>query len=124
MSARTHWREGLLNDEGGGLQHARLVRPDDVPEMLAAALLGDRTAGSMLRAVSESIDRITRAPRSRPVLCAACPAPIRSPTGTTFGVLLPAVDAPRTVLAFALCPQCIAAASADPGAALLKAIRE
>src|SRR5690242_2805418 len=99
-----------VNDESGGLLRIDLVMPSHGPALVAAALFGDPQAAWLLTMIAQTSRRIRKAPKRLPVLCSACPRPIRKLDGVTFGVTLPAVDAPAQGLAFAICPKC----SADP----------
>lgn len=95
----------LLHEEAGGMLDVRIIRHADVPSLLARALAGDLEASQALSMAERVIGGIQRAPRRRPMLCGACPGPLRN---SRYAVVLalPARDDPTNGISFAICHKC------------------
>ena len=102
--------EGLarLQSEAGGMMELVIVRPTDAVDIMADALAGDGRAVSLLQAMEQAAGAIRNAPRRLPMLCAACPRPLRHGR-YAFGVALPARDNPTHGLTLAVCTRCATA---------------
>ena len=99
--------EGLarFQSEAGGMMELIVVRPGDAVDILADAMAGDCRAVCIMQAVEQAANAIRGAPRRLPMLCAACPRPLRHGR-YAFGVALPASDNPTHGLALAVCTRC------------------
>ncbi len=99
--------EGLarFQSEAGGMMELVVVRPTDAVDILADAFAGDSRAVTLMRAIEQAADAIRDAPRRLPMLCAACPRPLKHGR-YSFGVALPACDRPAHGLALAVCSRC------------------
>ena len=94
-----------FQSEAGGMMELIVVRPIDAIDVMADALAGDSRAVCVLKAIEQAADAIRTAPRRLPMLCAACPRPLRG-SGYSFGVALPDTDHPKHGLALAVCTRC------------------
>ena len=99
-----------------------VVRPIDALGFIAAMARGDRHAARVMHAVNESLHQLDAAPRHAPLLCAACPDPLRPNKACSFVVHLP-MDA-RLPFGFALavCRRC-ATSRADVRRKAIAALR-
>ena len=101
------WAEQMqaVSAEAGGVMEVSMVGREEWPHLHAAALQGDRTAGVILVAIADTITRVARAPRRRPMLCLCCPRSLR---GSRFlcGVLLPSRPEPTSGIGVAVCHHC------------------
>ncbi len=99
--------EGLarFQSEAGGLMELVVVRPIDAVDVMADALAGDGRAVSVLQAIERAAEAIRAAPRRLPMLCAACPRPLKG-GHYSFGIALPMSDNPTHGLALAVCTRC------------------
>ncbi len=94
-----------LHEDGGGVLDVRIIRHADVPSLLMRALAGDLEASQALSMAQRVIGGIQRAPRRRPMLCGACPGPLRN-SRYAVALVLPARDNPTNGLSFAICDRC------------------
>ena len=94
-----------FQSEAGGMMELIVVRPPDAIDVMADALAGDSRAVCIMQAIEQAADAIRTAPRRLPMLCAACPRPLRG-SGYSFGVALPDTDHPKHGLALAVCTRC------------------
>ena len=124
MSAAIDVQQHLhaLDAEAAGAVKTWFFTPRDGACLLVGAAAGDAWARGMLRAISECIRRIREAPKRRPILCACCPAPVRTAAGGTFIVITPYTDAPRHGMGAVLCPAC--AARPDVAERVLAALQQ
>ncbi len=102
--AALHAGVEAVTRESGGLVELLVVRPTDIPDLLADVLLGDAEATGIFRMVSDTVTRIETAPKRAPMLCVACPRALRK--GYAICVAIPAKDNPRQAIALAVCPRC------------------
>ena len=94
-----------LHEEAGGVLDVRIIRHTDVTSLLARVLAGDLEAFQVLSMAEKVVEGIRRAPRRRPMLCAACPGPLRN-SRYAIALVLPARDDPTNGLSFAICDKC------------------
>jgi len=92
--------------EGGGMIAFTAIRSRDIPLLLLEALAGDKEACSLLQAVEHGLAKIKGAPRRRPMLCAACPRPVRGGDRFAIAVLHGAVAQPTRAITLAVCQRC------------------
>jgi hypothetical protein len=104
--AEVHQHLAAVHAEAGGLLRVWRFAPSDGVRLLAAAAAGDAWSYGMLTAISDCVRHITAAPKRRPTLCLACPAPIRTAPGATFIVTVPEITAPRHAIGSAICRAC------------------
>jgi len=99
--------EGLarFQSEAGGMMELVVVRPTDAVDILADVLAGDDQAVRLMRMLDQADTAIRSAPRRLPMLCAACPRPLKRGR-YSFGIALPASDNPTHGLALAVCTRC------------------
>lgn len=99
--------EGLarFQSEAGGVMELVVIRPIDAAGIMLDALAGDIRAASVVKAIEHAADAIRDAPRRLPMLCAACPRPLKGGR-YSFGIALPASDNPTHGLALAVCTRC------------------
>lgn len=106
-AARDDWADGIarISAECAGVVALQVVTPEDLPEMLAASLMGDREATRLAHLVAQALRRIEEAPRSRAMLCAACPKRLR---GGRYAIVcaVPHRDDPREALTLGVCRRC------------------
>ncbi len=83
-----------------------VCRPVDALGFIRAAARGDRRAARVMTAVDDALHQLDAAPPRSPLLCAACPQPLRPGTAYSFVVHLPVDE--RTPYGFALgiCRRC------------------
>jgi len=94
-----------LHAEAAGALTLHIVEQLDVLDLFAQAMLGNAEATGILRALEQSQNGITAAPKRRPMLCATCPAPLRN-SRYTFVIAMPATDGPHHGLGMAVCKRC------------------
>lgn len=97
---------GQVATEGGGVIAFDAVRVRDLPLLLGEALGGSQEARMLLQAVERALTKIKEAPQRRPMLCAACPQPVRH--GDKFAVVVlrgAAADACQAIT-MAVCRRC------------------
>lgn len=108
-SPSLEWQAGVrqVHEESGGLVTVAIVTREARLELLAAVVLGDHEASTILRAIADCSKWIAKTPRKRPVLCVCCPRPVlRVTRDTIIGVASPATTAPNRALGFAFCREC------------------
>ena len=101
-------RAAFLHAPGETIAAADLVvcRPIDALGFIAAMTRGDRRAARIMFAVNDSLHRLDAAPRQSPMLCAACPAPLRPDKACSFVVHLPEDERTPYGFALAVCRRC------------------
>ena len=76
-----------IHTEAAGVLDLFVFSPEQIDELLAAALLGgDAAARRLVKLVLAAGGRISSAPRKQPALCMCCPRPVRR-AGTIVLVL-------------------------------------
>ncbi len=110
MNARDRLVDGIgvIHREADGVLVVDVVRRQDCPELLLAALGGDLHSMNLLWSVYLSLDNIAKAPRNRPMLCGSCPRPLNG--DADFAIVIAAPEnADRTkALGMAICTGCAA----------------
>lgn len=94
-----------IHDEGGGAVELVVVRQTDALDMLGDAMAGNARAAGLLRATNDALGRIAAAPRRFPMLCAACPRPLK-PGRYAIVLAVPARSDPTTAIGLAVCQHC------------------
>lgn len=94
----------LVHEEAGGVLSVTVLMPEDLPEMLAHAILGNPEAAQIAALTRRFMTRIRPAPH-RSMLCATCPRPLR-PGKFAIGFANAYRDDPAQALAFGLCRHC------------------
>jgi hypothetical protein len=96
-----------IQTAGQGVVKIHMLTPDMAAPLLLACAAGSDEAWALARAVEGIINRVSALPRRRPLLCAVCPAPLRSVWGLTIIVAAPDVpDTVRPAVSFAACAKC------------------
>ncbi len=106
-----------VQEQAGGMVDLFVIQPSYVPDLLGAALAGDRLAASMLRAIADTRHKIDKAPRRLPALCASCPRPLLKSTKYTVVMAAPQCDNPTAAIGLAVCAHC----ATEPDAVAWKA---
>lgn len=106
-AARDDWASGIarISAEAAGLVEVQVVTREDMPELLAHAMLGDPEAMHLGRLVCDALGRIERAPKRRPMLCGSCPRALRRGR-YSLAFAVPRRDAPQEALSLAICEVC------------------
>ncbi len=101
-------RAAFLHAPGETIAVTDLVicRPPDALRFIADAARGDRHAARVLVAVNDALHRLDAAPPKAPMLCAACPAPLRPGVPYSFVLHLPADERVPYGFALAVCRRC------------------
>jgi hypothetical protein len=101
------WRLGIeaLQDEAQGVMSLVVIHPAEAPALFLDAAAGVPGAIQALNAYSDTMWRIRSAPRRDPMLCAACPRPLRK---RAFAIVLaiPERDDPTRCLGLGICGKC------------------
>lgn len=107
MSAPGDWADGVarVSAEAAGLVEVQVVMRKDMPELLGCALAGDPEALRLGHLVCDTLDRIERAPKRRPMLCGCCPRTLRRGR-YSLAFAVPRRDAPQEALSLAICEGC------------------
>lgn len=117
------WADAIrrVHDQAAGILHVVVIERDDVPGLLARAMLGDAEATRLAHVLTRALERIAGAPRRRPAMCACCPRPLKDGR-FSIAVALPARDDATQGLALAVCRDCATGRVAVEAAAT-KALR-
>lgn len=94
-----------IHDEAGGVVELVVVRQVDALDLLADAMGGDTKAAGLLQATNQALGRIAAAPRHLPMLCSACPRPLK-PGRFAIVLALPAKSGPANAIGLAVCQHC------------------
>lgn len=95
-----------ITAESGGLLDLLIVRPVDLPFVIAEATAGTPDAVMLLIALDAAVARITAASRRSPMLCTSCPRPLLRKTHYSFCIVLPSREDPTNGLALVVCSKC------------------
>ena len=108
MSGRAEWMSGVraITEEAAGLLTVEIIRCDDMPGLIALALVGDPDASRAVHAVQRTLMVIRNAPRRSPTLCSCCPRPIRKGVGFALVLAVPERSDPSHFLGLAVCEKC------------------
>lgn len=98
--------------EGGGLVTVDAIRTRDLAVLAADAWAGSPEASTLLEAVQFTLAKVRQAPQRRPMLCAACPRPVREGDRFAVAVLRGAAEDARQGVSMVICRRC----SPTPGA--------
>lgn len=98
--------------EGGGLVAFDAVRSRDIPLLVAKLFAGSQEARTLLQAVEHALGKIKHVPQHRPMLCAACPQPVRDGDKFAVVVLRGAAEDACQAITMVVCRRC----GSTPGA--------
>lgn len=106
--SRGEWEEGIraFDEESGGLMSLVVIDPSEAVALVAAALIGDPTAGRLVTAMRQTIRHIERAPRKAPALCLTCPVSLHRKFLVCLGV--PEKTGPENCIGAGVCLKCAA----------------
>ncbi len=96
----------LAPGETVAVEALTICRPPDALRFIADAARGDRHAARVLVAVNDALHRLDAAPRRSPMLCAACPAPIRPEVSCSFVLHMPEDERVLYNFALGICRRC------------------
>lgn len=96
---------GRIHDESRGMMNLHVIRREDAPRLLLAALAGDKEAGHLLHQVSQSIAQIEAAPARAPVQCGCCGSNLTNGR-FSFAIATPDIADPSAGLGMAICWRC------------------
>ncbi len=95
-----------IRSESGGLLDLVVVRPVDLPYVIAEAVAGTPDAVMLMIALDDTVKRITTASYRAPMSCYSCPQPLLPETFYSFAVVLPSRESPTNGLVLAVCANC------------------
>ena len=106
-AAREVWAEGIrrVHAEAAGVVTLSVLQADDMPELLAHALMGDPEATRLAKLVERALQGIEQAPRRRPMLCGSCPRHLRNGR-YSIACAIPHRDDPREAVVMGICRCC------------------
>ena len=102
------WKQGIetVHREAAGVLELFVVQPERMPDLMLAALNGDRRAAAIAVAVVDAVHDISDAARTPvPKLCGSCPRELKD---HRYAVVLAAPDRddPTTAITMAICEEC------------------
>ena len=94
-----------IHREAQGVLGLDIIRREDMPDVIGAAVAGDARALMLFRAVCTTLERIKAAPTADPLLCASCPKALND---GNFAVVVasPTDGHPAHGLALCVCTGC------------------
>ncbi len=112
---------GRIHEQARGLLAVHVIRRDDMPHMIAAAISGDAEAAQLLVEVNTMLARIIAAPADAPMECGCCGTAL---AGGRFAFVIASADTanPEAGVGMAICRRCGTTLGAIKAAAL-KALR-
>ena len=104
----TSWKAGIeaVHREAAGVLTLIIVQPGSMPDLIVAALNGDRRAAGIAAAVVDAVVGISEAANTAaPKLCGSCPRELKD---HHYAVVLAAPDRddPTTAVTMAICKGC------------------
>ncbi len=95
-----------IRSESGGLLDLLIVRPVDLPYVIAEAVAGTPDAVMLMIALDDTVKRITAASYRAPMSCCSCPQPLLPENFYSFAVVLTSCESPTNGLVLAVCASC------------------
>jgi len=112
---------GRIHEQARGLLALHIIRRDDMPHMIAAAISGHEESAQLLFQVNSLLTRILDAPADAPMECGCCGTPLHRGR-FAFVIASPDIADPEAGLGLAICYRCGTSLGAIKAAAL-KALR-